>query len=159
MLHIIEFNMDEWRDQERYFFFFFNYSKKYFQNYCSFLNWFIFQSQVWGLSPFQYFNHVPHILRHCAQHHGRSFWRTWPRHQTLISEKWPNIVKKAPKNYNIISIQKTPHILHHCAQHHGHSFWRTWLTHQTLILSVRLCFLMIFFIYKIGCTTALVILW
>ena len=104
------------------------------------------------MPPFQYFHHVPHILHHCAQHHGRSFWRTWPRHQTLISEKWPKIVKKGPKNYNMIFIQKTPHILHNCAQHRDRSFWRTWPTHQTLILSVRLFFWIIFFIYQIGCS-------
>ena len=40
---------------------------------------------------------TPHILHHCTQHHGRTFWRTWPRHQTIISEKWPKIVKKGPK--------------------------------------------------------------
>ena len=49
------------------------------------------------MPPSQYCHHVPHILHHCAQHHGCSFWRTWPRHQTLISEKWPKIIKKRPQ--------------------------------------------------------------
>ena len=143
--------MDEWKDQEKYVFFSFFFFKKIlliFQNYGSFLKLLFFQSQVWGLPPFQYFHHVPYILRHCAQHHGRSFWRTWLRHQTLISEKWPKIVKKGPKNYNMIFILKTSHILHHCAQHHDHSFWRTWPTHQTSILSVRLCFELFFYLWN-----------
>ena len=135
--------------------------------FCSFFKiivlfyFFFFQSQVWGLPPFQYFHHVPHILRHCTQHHGRSFWRTWPRHQTLISEKWPKIVKKGPPK-NMIFIQKIPHILHHCAQHHGHSFWRT-CTWPTLHIKLwyyqwDYVFYFYFFIYKIGCTTYIIIL-
>ena len=92
MLHIIEFNMDEWKDQEKYVYLCF-----FFKIIVLFYFYFFFQSQVWGLPPFQYFHHVPHILRHCTQHHGRSFWRTWSRHQTLISEKWPKIVKKGPQ--------------------------------------------------------------
>ena len=136
MLHIIEFNMDEWKDQEKYVFLFFKKRLLVFQNYCSF-----FLIRIFSISGSRIAAVL--ILPSCALHSSSLCSTSWPQlledlAQTSnldIGKMAKNRQKRPKKRHNMIFIQKTPHILHH-----DHSFWSNWPTHQTLIQSVRLCF-------------------